>query len=44
MMKNSVPAMIAEYETKLPGKKLPQARLHESYQMLATSIDEEDEA
>lgn len=29
------PAMIAEYETKLPDKKLLQAKLHEFYQMLA---------
>lgn len=29
------PAMIAEYETKLPPKRLLQAKLHEFYQMLA---------
>ncbi len=29
------PAMIAEYETQLPDKKLLQAKLHEFYQLLA---------
>jgi predicted nuclease of restriction endonuclease-like (RecB) superfamily len=29
------PAMIAQYETQLPGKQLLQAKLHEFYQMLA---------
>ena len=27
------PALVAEYETKLPDKKLLQAKLHELYQM-----------
>ena len=36
------PAMIAEYETQLPDKKLLQAKLHELYQMLAPP--DEDEA
>lgn len=37
------PAMIAEYETRLPDKKLLQAKLHEFYQMLAPAGDEEGE-
>jgi hypothetical protein len=35
------PAMIAEYETQLPDKKLLQAKLHEFYQLLAPPDDEE---
>ena len=35
------PAMIAEYETKLPDKKMLQAKLHEFYQLLAPSEDKE---
>lgn len=38
------PAMIAEYETKLPDKKLLQAKLHEFYQMLASSENDGVEA
>jgi hypothetical protein len=35
------PAMIAEYETQLPDKKLLRAKLHEFYQLLAPPDDEE---
>lgn len=35
------PAMIAEYETQLPDKKLLQAKLHEFYLLLAPPDDEE---
>lgn len=35
------PALVAEYETKLPDKKLLQAKLHEFYQ-LAEEQTEED--
>ena len=35
------PAMIAEYETQLPDKKLLRAKLHEFYQMLAPLEDAE---
>ncbi len=35
------PAMIAEYKTQLPDKKLLEAKLHEFYQLLAPS-DEKD--
>lgn len=35
------PAMIAEYETQLPDKKLLQAKLHEFYQMLAPVEDDD---
>jgi len=38
------PAMIAEYETQLPDKKLLQAKLHEFYQMLAPAEEEEGRA
>lgn len=34
------PAMIAEYETQLPDKKLLRAKLHEFYQLLAPAEDE----
>ena len=38
-------ASIAEYETKLPDKKLLQAKLHEFYQMLApTAVAEGKQA
>ena len=33
------PAMIAEYETQLPDKKLLRAKLHEFYQLLAPAED-----
>lgn len=36
------PAMIAEYETQLPDKKLLRAKLHEFYQLLAPPDDEAD--
>ena len=36
------PAMIAEYETQLPDKKLLRAKLHEFYQLLAPPDDEVD--
>lgn len=35
------PAMIAEYETRLPDKQLLQAKLHELYQLLAP-LEEDD--
>lgn len=35
------PAMIAEYETQLPDKKLLRAKLHEFYQLLAPPDDDE---
>jgi predicted nuclease of restriction endonuclease-like (RecB) superfamily len=35
------PAMIAEYETQLPDKKLLRAKLHEFYQLLAPTGDDE---
>jgi hypothetical protein len=38
----STPAMVAEYQTQMPDKKLLQAKLHEFYQQLAPS--EEDVA
>jgi len=34
------PALVAEYETKLPDKKLLQAKLHELYQMLVIGDQE----
>lgn len=37
------PAMIAEYETMLPDKKLLLAKLHEFYQMLTPAEDEDAE-
>ncbi len=36
------PAMIAEYETQLPDKKLLRAKLHEFYQLLAPPDDVAD--
>ena len=36
-------ASIAEYETKLPDKKLLLAKLHEFYQMLTPAEDEDAE-
>ena len=38
------PAMVAEYETQLPDKKLLRAKLHEFYQMLAPPEDGERDA
>lgn len=38
------PAMIAEYETKLPPKKLLEDKLHEFYQMLAPADENEPTA
>lgn len=35
------PAMIAEYETQLPDKRLLRAKLHEFYQLLAPPNDDE---
>jgi hypothetical protein len=35
------PAMIAEYETQFPDKKLLRAKLHEFYQLLAPPDDDE---
>lgn len=35
------PAMIAEYETQLPDKKLLRAKLHEFYQLLAPPDDDD---
>ena len=37
------PAMIAEYQTRLPGKKLLQAKLHEFYSLLQSTLDESAE-
>jgi len=36
------PAMIAEYKTRLPDKKLLQAKLHEFYQLLAPAEEREE--
>jgi len=36
------PALIAEYQTMLPEKKLLQSKLHEFYQLLAPSEESED--
>jgi len=30
------PALVAEYQTRLPGRKLPQAKLHEFYELAQT--------
>ena len=38
------PAMIAEYKTQLPDKKLLQAKLHEFYQMLVAEGDADAES
>ncbi len=38
------PAMIAEYETQLPDKKLLRAKLHEFYQLLASEADDNAES
>ncbi|VGO18453.1 hypothetical protein SCARR_00506 [Pontiella sulfatireligans] len=35
------PAMVAEYQTQMPNKKLLQAKLHEFYQILAPVEEEE---
>ena len=34
-------ALVAEYKTKLPDKKLLQAKLHEFYQLAESEIEEE---
>jgi len=36
------PAMVAQYERALPDKELLKAKLHELYQLLAPSGDEDD--
>lgn len=38
------PALIAEYQTKLPDKRLLQRKLHEFYQLAMPDVDEEESA
>jgi hypothetical protein len=37
------PALIAEYQTKLPDKRLLQRKLHEFYQLAMPDLEQEDE-
>lgn len=43
LSRSASPALIAEYQTQLPDKKLLQAKLHELYQMNAQAADEKKE-
>jgi hypothetical protein len=36
------PALVAEYETKLPDKRLLQAKLHEFYQIAKEQMEEDE--